>query len=109
MGRIADLSAEIAAYMSSRDPQSMMEVKDDIRDLHELYANLSNGLRTLHSKAVDKWPMHMGVTGTIASLHEGTGRLVQTATDAARAFEALHEPDLGRHESPRPGEKMWNV
>lgn len=107
--RLAELAAEFHAAVASRDPQRIAEVEEDFKALPAALGDIASGLKTMHSRSVDLYPLHPAVSQAVGTVYEALFRAQESSNDVPAAFEAMHEEDLKRHRAPRPGEEMWDV
>ncbi|MFF7248969.1 hypothetical protein ACFZBU_34240 [Embleya sp. NPDC008237] len=90
-------------------PPTMLSVAAEYRGLPDGLRSAAVALGDLACATAERFPAHAQVGAAVAETYLHTMLAAEAAEEVDIAFRDLHREDLARHETPRNGERMWNI
>ena len=109
MFALSAVSAELRAAARRYQPANMMQAGRDLAHLHEVADDFADAIRILATRAAENWPISPKVIELLAAAYAVQRKVAEALTEVGPAFRSAHAADIARHESPRAGERLWNV
>lgn len=103
------LTEAIQAEIGGFEPKHATEVEAFIAGLTEPFTEFSNALSIVAERLSSEFPIDAAVADQLRQLAGHVATCGDWAQEAHRVFRLVHEPDLERHENPRPREDAWDV
>jgi hypothetical protein len=105
----ATLVEEALAKAASYDPEDMWQFIGDLGRLPMMADNFAKIFTVLATKCESELPAARQVADLLHDIAR-VGRAVSTAAQEAESgARRAHEAEIARRETPRPGERKWNV
>ncbi|WP_406289551.1 hypothetical protein [Embleya sp. NBC_00896] len=94
---------------SRYSPPTMLCVAAEYRGLPDGLRSAAAALGELACATAERFPAHPQVGAAVVATYLHTMQAAEAAEAVDVAFRELHREDLARHETPRNGERMWNI
>jgi hypothetical protein len=100
---------EGARAAANYSPTGMVQVIEDFAGLSQALELHAEAMRTTVERAHAEFPLAPQVIELMRQVHGLQLKAAELASELQPASRKLHETDLARHESPRNGERMWDI
>jgi hypothetical protein len=104
-----ELADALRRYQPPPGPGGMVQLYYDVGMLPDMLEQIARGFGQMADRARDEWPLHNAISELIGELAKVQAHMATVSAEIKPAIAKLHEADLERHRTPRPGEPMWNV
>jgi len=106
MRRLLDLAEQMQAIAAQYDPEGMLEVVDDYRQLPEVLDGFASALRVFHGKAEESYPLKPIIVELIGSTARHQVATARAADEIYPAIITLHREQLEELEDAKAA--MWD-
>lgn len=106
---IAPATEAVEEGFTGFDPENVADMRKFFADMPEFFRTLASSVNTLADKFGDDLPLDPQLADHVREMVGVIAGLGDHSEELASMFEKVHEPELNRVDSPRPGEEKFDV
>ena len=110
MGHHIEAAAEaVEQYVGSWEPENAVDLDSFLAGLPRLFESVSGAIGHVATRLGSDFPVDPAVTERLREIASTVSGMSDFASEAHAIHRVAHARELERIESPRPGERMWDV